>query len=375
MSGGNKRRNSASVHSQKKPKTSGSQPSKKANGPEKPRQVGHVQAYARTFDASAEGAIPKELRKDGLELNDQEQAYLRRFRAGTSGNDSTSDLPHTLDDETQQDSDVTMEYGEGDEGGNGDDGDEGDEGDNGDEGDDMVIKDVTKENKNKNKQNGTRAKVLQSDLASDALAKISKQAMGYSKSDLSDNGSGNDNNNEGSKLKHKDSDGKSSHEGEGFDEGSNRNSKGPGDSGSRRSNAGDKGFGAVFNSEDTGTPKVPIVGAEEGGAFSIKSKGEGSDHRPDNSPKLDVRKEIGSKMGIMDLEDVIELDSDDDADGKEGNIQSPSTSRNSGKVEEQDVGGKKPKGRKNTRGAKSAGNTGVQRNLRSKTMAGSNEGR
>ncbi|KAF9064842.1 hypothetical protein BDP27DRAFT_1425434 [Rhodocollybia butyracea] len=66
MSGGNKCRNSASVHSQKKPKTSGSQPSKKANGPEKPRQVGHVQAYARTFDASAEGAIPKELRKDGL---------------------------------------------------------------------------------------------------------------------------------------------------------------------------------------------------------------------------------------------------------------------------------------------------------------------
>ncbi|KAF9060617.1 hypothetical protein BDP27DRAFT_1429840 [Rhodocollybia butyracea] len=177
MSGRNKRRNSASVHSQKKPKTSSSQPSKKANGPEKPRQVGHVQAYARTFDASAEGAIPKELRKDGLELNDQEQAYLQRFRVGTSGNDSTSDIPHTLDDETQQDSDVTMEYGEGDEGGDGDNGDEGDEGDNGDEGDDMVIEDVMKENKNKNKQNGTRAKVLQSDLASDALAKISKQAV------------------------------------------------------------------------------------------------------------------------------------------------------------------------------------------------------
>ncbi|KAF9071611.1 hypothetical protein BDP27DRAFT_1361764 [Rhodocollybia butyracea] len=102
---------------------------------------------------------------DWVELNDQEQAYLRRFRAGTSGNDSTSDIPHTLDDETQQDSDVTMEYGEGDEGGDGD------------EGDDMVIEDVTKENKNKNKQNGTRAKVLQSDLASDALAKISKQAV------------------------------------------------------------------------------------------------------------------------------------------------------------------------------------------------------
>ncbi|KAF9070213.1 hypothetical protein BDP27DRAFT_1420259 [Rhodocollybia butyracea] len=159
------------------------------------------------------------------------------------------------------------------------------------------------------------------------------------------NGSGNDNGNEGSKLKHEDSDGKSSHDGEGFNEGSNRDSKGPGDSGSRRSNAGDKGFGAVFNSEDTGTPKVPIVGAEEGGAFSIKSKAEGSDHRPDNSPKLDVRKEIGSKMGISDLEDVIELNSDDDVDGKEGNIQSPSTSRNSGKVEEQDVAGKKPKGK------------------------------
>ncbi|KAF9066594.1 hypothetical protein BDP27DRAFT_1365564 [Rhodocollybia butyracea] len=102
---------------------------------------------------------------NSTELNDQEQAYLRWFRVGTSGNDSTLDIPHTLDDETQQDSNITMEYGEG------------DKGDNGDEGDNMVIKDVTKENKNKNKQNGTRAKVLQRDLASDALAKISKQAV------------------------------------------------------------------------------------------------------------------------------------------------------------------------------------------------------
>ena len=47
----------------------------------------------------------------------------------TTSQDSTLDIPHTLDDETQQDSDVTMEYGEGDEGGDGDDGDDGDEGD------------------------------------------------------------------------------------------------------------------------------------------------------------------------------------------------------------------------------------------------------
>ncbi|KAF9064478.1 hypothetical protein BDP27DRAFT_1425769 [Rhodocollybia butyracea] len=151
MSGGNKCLNSASVHSQKKPKTSGLQPSKNANGPEKPRQVGHIQAYVRTFDASAEGAIPKEkvdwnlMTKNGLTFD----SFMRALQE-------------------MQDSDVTMEYGEGDKGG---------DGDEGDEGDDMVIEDVTKENKNKNKQNGTRAKVLQSNLASDALAKISKQAV------------------------------------------------------------------------------------------------------------------------------------------------------------------------------------------------------
>ncbi|KAF9066905.1 hypothetical protein BDP27DRAFT_1365261 [Rhodocollybia butyracea] len=144
MSGGNKCPNSASVHSQKKPKTSSLQPSKNANGPGKPRQ--NLMTKNRlTFDGFV-----------------------------------TSDSLHTLDNETQQDSNVTMEYSEGDkgdEGGNGDNGDEGDKGDKGDEGDDMVIEDVTKEKKKKNKQNGTRAKVLQSDLASNALAKISKQAV------------------------------------------------------------------------------------------------------------------------------------------------------------------------------------------------------
>jgi hypothetical protein len=62
MSDGNKRRqrsNSASVRSQKKPKTSGSQPSKNVNGPGKPKQVGNVKAYARTFVASAEGATTR----------------------------------------------------------------------------------------------------------------------------------------------------------------------------------------------------------------------------------------------------------------------------------------------------------------------------
>lgn len=139
----------------------------------------------------------------------------------------------------------------------------------------------------------------------------------------------------------------------------------------------------MFDSEDTGTPKAPFDGAEEGGAFNIESKAEGSDHCPDNSPKLDIRKEIGSKMGISDSEDTIEIDSDNNEDGKEGNIRSPSTSRNSGNVEEQEVeereveepAEKRSKGQKKLRGGKSAGSTGVGRNLRSKTMAESNEGR
>jgi hypothetical protein len=43
-----------------------------------------------------------------------------RFGVTTSQH-STSDSPHTLDNETQQDSNVTMKYGEGDKGDDGDD--------------------------------------------------------------------------------------------------------------------------------------------------------------------------------------------------------------------------------------------------------------
>ncbi|KAF9050917.1 hypothetical protein BDP27DRAFT_1373563 [Rhodocollybia butyracea] len=196
---------SAVAPAQKKPKISNSHSQgsrKNANGKDKcqgDEPVGNLQAYVRTFDASAEGAasisVPQGFHAHMLSfaarpgLNEQEEAYLRQIENSSRSSgyfvlqlfddfcstsfprpkDSRRDGPRTATDDEMQDQDEGGSEGEGDSDVTMED----------DEAGYVVVEDAMKQKgkkKNWDGESAGRGKVLESDIASSALAKISKQA-------------------------------------------------------------------------------------------------------------------------------------------------------------------------------------------------------